>query len=477
MIQKDKLQKDILWYLLGAIFPMLLSFIKTPIFTRYFTPYEYGNLTIVTTTFGYISLFIYSWLSSCIWRYYNHFKNDNKKDIFFSNIFYSYTICNIVTLLVCIIWIFVEKDNYIKLLIFINLMDTLLNQFIGFYMIVIRLEGKSVAYNILNIVISLMGFLILLLLTFLMHFRIEAMILSSMIIDSAIFLYVIKNVVKQKIHLSLKSFSISIVKSFLNYGFVAIVCNVCLLVLTSSDRYIIKILSNIENVGIYNQVYNLGQTSIAAFVGVYFNAVNPILYEHLEKDIDNSNSVIRKYTIIYIIVILPLTVYFSLFSKQISILLLGEKFRVGYRMMPYVMITSFIYGLTLFIEVKLKFMNKLSIVTVGFLLSAVMNIILNFIFIPKFGYQAAAVTTLISYVFLYLYYYCNDSGKFFNSKSNLKQLLVSLIILLLQVCLDILIRNFVNINEFYTILEGIIFLFIYFLFNRKYIRNLNKKQE
>ena len=36
--------KDLSWYLLGTIIPMGVGFIKTPIFTRYFTPEEYGYL-------------------------------------------------------------------------------------------------------------------------------------------------------------------------------------------------------------------------------------------------------------------------------------------------------------------------------------------------------------------------------------------------------------------------------------------------
>ncbi len=36
--------KDMSWYLIGTIIPMGVGFIKTPVFTRYFTPEEFGYL-------------------------------------------------------------------------------------------------------------------------------------------------------------------------------------------------------------------------------------------------------------------------------------------------------------------------------------------------------------------------------------------------------------------------------------------------
>jgi len=38
---------DMGWYLLGTLIPMGVGFVKTPIFTRYFTPEEYGYLGLV----------------------------------------------------------------------------------------------------------------------------------------------------------------------------------------------------------------------------------------------------------------------------------------------------------------------------------------------------------------------------------------------------------------------------------------------
>ena len=71
--------KDLSWYLLGTLIPMGIGFIKTPVFTRYFTPEEFGYLGLITITFSYISVFLYSWLSGCLWRYYNAYKE--KKDL------------------------------------------------------------------------------------------------------------------------------------------------------------------------------------------------------------------------------------------------------------------------------------------------------------------------------------------------------------------------------------------------------------
>ena len=63
---------------------------------------------------------------------------------------------------------------------------------------------------------------------------------------------------------------------------------------------------------------------------------------------------------------------------------------------------SYMYTL----EVKTEFFyRRTGLISVGTLLSAIINICLNLIFIPKFGYIAAAITTTISYLFLFVFHY------------------------------------------------------------------------
>ncbi len=455
--------RDILWYSIGFLVPMLLGFIKTPIFTRYFTPEEYGKLSIVSNTFAYLSIFAFAWLASCIWRYYNQYKNNDKLQLLYSNISFLYSVSTAVMLLLSAVWMFIEQGSGTGILVLLLCLQTVLSQFIDLHLIIIRLQRKSLKYNIITVFMSASGFIVLLVLTFVLGLRIEAAVISTVSINVLILIYILFSTSFKGL-ISKRCISYGIIKEFLKYGSVTVVSALSLIVLTSSDRYIIALFKDMKAVGIYNQVYGLGEISIVALVRVYLNSINPILFKELEDNLKGYSVTLYKYTNIYILYLLPAVVYFSLFSKQIATIFLGGEFRTGYSMMPFIMFTAFIYGMSEFIHDIFRFSNKFVMLVRGIIIAALINIVLNVILLPFFNYQVAAMTTLAAYIFLYLYCYYNDSTKYFHCRENLKTILPYVGILAAQVLLDQMLRKLflVDINVLFTILEGILFSAFYF---------------
>ena len=239
--------------------------------------------------------------------------------------------------------------------------------------------------------------------------------------------------------------------------------------LNTSDRYVIALYTDMGSVGIYNQIYMLSQFSIYHLITVYFNTINPGLNKILVYNPEDKEFKIIEYIRLFLILLMPLVVYLSLFCKEVSIILLGEKFRVGYLMIPYIMFSSFIYGITLFNETKLKFENRFKPVIFGIIAALALNLLLNFILIPLFGYQWAAITTFISYMVLFLFFYLSDSLKYFTSTYLLKKIYPAVLILATQVIIDLIIRKVFNIkiNVLMTIFEGVLFLLVYILVIKK----------
>lgn len=396
----SRLKKDFLWYSIGAAVPMILGFIKTPIFTRYYSPTDYGNLALVNTTFSYINLFAFSWLLSCIWRYYIHEKNNKDLDTFYTTIAALLFIGFLFTTLAAAVWIFFAQDAVVKKLIAANYLSLVTHAITSIYLITLRLDGKSSAYNLLVSITAVISFVILLVLTFVFKNSIDAMLNCSNIVNSVFAIYIIHEFGKNYVF-DLKNISRKLIRELTAYSFATILFNISLLLLVSGDRYVIKIFYSTDKVGIYNQIYGLSQISVFAFVNIFFNIVNPHLFRLYEEDITNENMFYR-YVMLYLICILPCTVYFSLFSKEVAELLLGEKFRVGYKMMPYIMITTFIYGISNMHEDRLRFKHRLKKIVINLTAACMTNIVLNFIFVPVMGYEVAAVSTLIAYLLLYV---------------------------------------------------------------------------
>jgi O-antigen/teichoic acid export membrane protein len=373
---------DMGWYLLGALIPMGVGFIKTPIFTRYFTPEEYGYLGIVTITFTYISIFVYSWLSSCLWRYYNAYKSKNELKKLYSNLFLIYIGSSLFMLFISIIWYQFADKLLVKQLIALSFFQFLIKEFIGLFLIIVRLEGKAVKYNTIHSARAILSFVTLYAMTYGLQYRITSVLTSTIIIDFLVLLVVLL-VSREGAGISTGLLSKKTLKVLFKFGSVGLISNFFFLLITSSDRYIIALFEDMATVGIYNQVYNISQLSVVALVTVFFNTINPKLNKDLELNFKGADTLIRNYLFVYLLFGLPFVTYLCLFPRQIAFILLGPEFRSGYFIMPYIFISAYFYGLFLFIEIKFKFANKLKNIVIGVILAGILNIAINFLMIPK----------------------------------------------------------------------------------------------
>jgi O-antigen/teichoic acid export membrane protein len=451
---------------------MLIGFIRSPIFTRYFTPEEYGLYSIVFVSYSIVSVFLFSWLSSGIWRFYNKYKNKGELNIFFSNLFFLYLLFSIVFTLVAVSWSFTTDISLMKKLTIFVFLQMVVSSGVNFILIVSKIEREAFKYNLIFIIKSVLSFFLQLYLTFRLDFRIEAIPQSTLFIELFVFIIILPGFLK-RFKISPKYISFQTIKHLSSYTMTGIITGLGILILSSSDRYIIALLSNMDHVGIYNQVYNLSKISIMAVVLLFFSIINPILTKELEKNLMGTNKLISTFLNVYIIIVLPITLYFSLYAFQISNILLGEKFRVGYRMIPFVMFSSFVYGITLFFEARLKFSSNYKRIIGGFLFAAGLNILLNFIFIPLFNYQWAAFTTLVSYAILMVLFRLFDKKTHNRFSLKLRTFLPLIITLTIQLIIHLILNHYFQINEHLVLvlLEGVVFLIIYIfvilLFNKK----------
>ncbi len=447
---------------------MLVGFVRSPIYTRIFTPEEYGYYSLVFITYSYLSIAFYSWLLSSFWRFYIKYKNNNQQIHLYTNTYIIYIICTLFLAGITLIWCISIDSAIIKKLVLFSFLHFTTNELISLILIRIRIEGKTLAYNTLQGLRVLISFGLLLYLTFISDYRIEAFVISSSIVN-ALFLIIIISFTYKPVKFKLSHISFKHQKTLLLYGVMSIIVNLSIVVLATSDRYIIKIFDSTDSVGIYNQVYNISSISIAALINVFMATINPVLLNELENNYKDSGKLIKQFIGLYIYLLLPLTVYMSLFSKQVSIILLGEKFRVGYMMIPWIMLSSLLYGLTHFNETILKFANAYRKIIFGFLTVTMLNIGLNFIFVPAFGYKSAAITNFACYLALYIYFYKKSSIKYFDLFGGRGYLKPALYILVSQVIFDMFIRHVIkiNLNVVYSVLEGLVFLLLYILLTLK----------
>ena len=464
--------KDFSWYFFGSFLPIAIGLIKTPIFTRHFDKESFGHLGLITITFSYFGMLFFSWIASCIWRYYHKHKEENSLDKLYSSLTFLVILSSMLVVIIAAAWYVWTENDLAKQLIFYSIFQLIFNQMFLCYMVVIRLQGKARFYTIFQSVKSILAIALALVLVFEYSQNISALILSLAIIDGlAILFLILAN--PAKVVLNAKSISRITLQELLVYGSAGLIINIGLLIITSSDRYIIAWLSTIENVGIYDQVYKISQLSVWALVTIFFNTINPYLLNQLERHFKKSDQLIRKYLKAMLLYGLPIIVYLCLFSKDIATILLGEAFREGYVIMPFVFFAAYLHGISNFYELRLKFTDKLKRLTGVILVSVCLNIIITYVLVMYYGYKSAAVTTVLIYMFMLIIFHMYDRSLWSFHQSDKTLLLKILVVIAVQASLFILLTYYYQVGFFYKLLLGFLFIVSYLTIFKKQLQNID----
>jgi len=462
-IRSNRQIRDFIFYLSGSVILALIAIVRLPVFTSHFSPAEFGLFSLVSITYTYLSVALYNWINSCVYRYYHEYEESGRLQILYSNIFILFLTASVVLLLVSVAWYISAGGKEVRALIVPAFCFLFTNQIFSILLVIYKIRGKAVLFNLFQILQAVFSFLLILLLIFNLNAGINAIFIGQAGINLVLtlILLVLNRSLLGKI--SPASLSVAFIRKMMRYGFVGFISSMGIFILISSDRYIIALFQNVSQVGIYNQVYQVGQVSVYFLVTVFFNAITPGFNKLLTGFSKEKEKLLLNYVYAFVLLILPLTFYVSIFARQVAEFLLGKEFRQGFAMIPWIVISSFLYGLTLFNETKMKFEHRFKPVLWGVIIACLLNASLNFIFVPLWGYSWAAVSTFIAYLFLFVYYYAKDDFPYMRDKGLIRIALISMAILAVEMAIDLLIRKgfSVDLNKWVTLAEGMVFLGIY----------------
>ena len=454
-------------YAICSILQNCLSFITLPLFTRLLTTEQYGQLTIYSSWSGILSIFLTLNLA------YGSFvtamvKFDNNRHEYISSVQGINIILSVLFFLVYIpfykIWneLFELPTFLVVLMVFEILSQNAIQLWIG---------KKRVEYNYKSVIIFT------LLMSLLSPIVAYIMVVLSLEKGYArIFGYAFVTIVFGGIifFINLKRGKHLFKKKFWKYAFKfnlpLLVYYLSQVIFNQSDRIMISHLSNKSHAAIYGVAYNL-----AMIMTFLLNAVNnsyvPWFYEKIKKDDTKEN----KNVSILISIIMSLAILCIIwFAPEIIKIMAGKKyFEAVYVVAPVAMSLLLLFYSQLFINVEFYYEEK-NLLVCSSIGSAVLNIVLNYLFIPMFGYVVAGYTTLISYiVFAISNYFAMQNilrkRKLKDDLFNYYLLLVVLILFILSGLLGVFLYS-------YIILRILITCFVFVLliiFRKKFIDELS----
>jgi O-antigen/teichoic acid export membrane protein len=187
-------------------------------------------------------------------------------------------------------------------------------------------------------------------------------------------------------------------KTYLKYGIPLVPTGLSLWVISFSDRYVITYMLGIKVVGIYAVAYTLGFSFYMVMELINFVLVPTISKSYDQGKMSEVKDYLSSVFKIYLLLAIPAVVGLSIFSKDLLSLLTTQDIALaGWIIVPIIAICTLFAGVGEVFDKTLRLKQKTSKIGVVVTASAILNIILNFILIPRIGVVGAAIATLITY--------------------------------------------------------------------------------
>lgn len=187
----------------------------------------------------------------------------------------------------------------------------------------------------------------------------------------------------------------------LKYSIPVVPHGISQVILSSFDRIMIRNMTSASDAGIYSFAYTIYQIFMVASTSLQ-NVWKPWMYERMDEQ---DYQTIRKRGSDYAMGMALFTAIVLVFSPEVIKILGPKEYWDSTKCVVPVVLGgyfAFLYTLPSLVE---YFYEKTKYIAIGTTGAAVLNIVLNYYFISKYGYIAAAYTTLVTYILYFVFHY------------------------------------------------------------------------
>lgn len=424
--------KASLWFLVCGFLQKGISMLTTPLFTRVMTEAEYGRYSAYSSWLSIIQIIVSLNLAAGVYTR-GLVKNEQDQDRFSSSMLGLSTTCILIWTVIyfCLHNFINQLLNLSTVLMVAMLVEIWASAAYQFWSNRERVNyryKKLVALTLVYVSIRpLLGVAAIFHAD--VHHQVEARVISAAAVNLAIFsfLYIAvtrkgKQFFSKQYWLYALKFNIPLVPHYLSQ-----------IVLNQSDRLMINGICGASQTAYYSVAYTLASalqilnTSIAG-------TMNPWIYQSLKK---GKSQQIGKYSYYILILIAASNFLVITIAPEIMRLLAPRSYSAALWVIPPVTASvyfMFLYNLFATFEYYFEETRWVMYASVA---GAALNIILNYIFINKFGFLAAGYTTLVCYIlyaFVHYFFMKKVCDKYMGGISIYNVRIIIMIGLVLIVC-------------------------------------------
>jgi O-antigen/teichoic acid export membrane protein len=414
------------WNLIGSILLKLVSFFYVVLLARAASADDVGIFYLALSIIGLISVFSDIGLPASLQRYIPFFEGRKEKDKVFGTLKINYVVVGAISaILTALVWW--QADTIANIYQNAQLAETI--RILSVYILlqnVFRintsyLQGKcdmkSCQYLVnLQNVVKLIFTVILFYLYGPSVIMITAAFVASFLVAALWSFYFIRDDVAKLSRTSLLMDK-ELRSEIIPFGIMLTILNSFWIVVSSSDKilmgYLIPSAYALEAVAIYSMA-----TNASYILSLFSGAIEAISFPVMSRLVGQNNlaqvlAVIGTSQRWVAFITIPTSLVFIVFSSDILGMVYGNAYRAGAIVMALITFGLLIRSFVSIPAMALAAMRRVDLELKIIVLTAVLNLVLNVLFIPLYGIEGSALATLASFVFMFFLfaYYAN---KIFN---------------------------------------------------------------
>lgn len=457
MVNEKKLVKDTFLYAVANFGSKLLTFIMLPLYTHYFTTSEYGLWDLIVTTTTLLVPFITFELVAAVYRWLIGEKDEeSKKRIITTGIITLLRNVVIFNVIAIAILFFVHVPYGWESLVLLNVLIAS-----GFFQQCARGLGFNKLFASLGIIQTAIIVVLNLIFIFVFDLKLEALFYASIIAGICVIIIAWK-MMRFSNYISVKSYSKDIIKSFLVYSIPIIPGAASWWVMNLSDRYFITAYMGMEENGIY-AIAN----KIPAIL-LMVNAVFALAWKDsaiIESKSDDKNTYYSRVFQHFFRLMATLVILLTLLTKPVLELVIASDFYNSWKYIGILLLATLFSALSQFWGAGYHGAKKTNVIFVTSLAGAIVNVVFNFIFINYIGLYAAAISTLLAFLTMWLIRVFS-ANHYFKITINYRDMVVLFALMLLAIVAPF------TLNTTGVVVSIVFGLLLFFVYNLKIIKFL-----
>ncbi|MCP5325512.1 MAG: polysaccharide biosynthesis protein [Oceanospirillaceae bacterium] len=394
----SNLLKQGMHYASGTLLLSVASLISFPILTRFLPVDQYGMLSLLTTLAGIIVAVYKFGLQQSIIRYFK--KSD---DVFNTSVLYAMSISLLaVSVMLVLFYLCFNTDisyQYFYSLLLISVFQACRSVVISNY----AASEKSIYVNGINVIYKYLSLFAMLLFIFYYERSAISVLFSMLAIDGLIAAAIMFNWFKT---FKLTKPDTETIKTLFIYGSPLMLAELVQMAHAFADRFMIEHYLGLEQVAMYVAPYSMSKIISDIVFGGLATALVPIYMGMWNRQEHNNVSLLLKKASDYYVLLFPVTIGgLYLIAESLIGLAASEKYTQTAFIMPIAFIGVGLFSSTFIYSAGLRIRKNQTAILRYATESLLLNVTLNYIFMPMFGIVASAWATVASYAWMSLRFY------------------------------------------------------------------------